>query len=178
MGPSPFPLEKITSRLVELYYRRYNCLKSDIRFFNLEIIACIYSDRHDDTQVLCGPCIFFLKLQFHKNNSLNCAFDDLQLVFTHQKCIARLGLMHLCCTNLAVWFRCIILETLDVLSGYHHRGSGKTGPENVTEIPLIKSSAASRKLLGSKYYNQMLKQLLFTKFFSTIQITYVVTICI
>lgn len=71
-----------------------------------------------------------------------------KLVFTHQKCIARLGLMHLCCTNLAVWFRCIILETLDVLSGYHHRGSGKTGPENVTEIPLIKSSAASRKLLG------------------------------
>lgn len=114
---------------------------------------------------------FFLKLQFHTNNLLNWAFDNLQLVFTHQKCIARLGLMHLCCTNLAVWFRCIILETLDVLSGYHHRGSGKTGPENVTEIPLIKSSAASRKLLGSKYYYQMLKQLLFTKFFSTIQIT-------
>lgn len=62
MGPSPFPLEKITSRLAELYYRRYNCLKSDIRFFNLEIIACIYSDRHDDTQVLCGPCIFFSQI--------------------------------------------------------------------------------------------------------------------
>lgn len=55
----PFPLEKITSRLAELYYRRYNWLKSDIRFFNLEIIACIYSDRHDDTQVLC---IFFSQI--------------------------------------------------------------------------------------------------------------------
>lgn len=64
MGPPPFPLEKITSRLAELlvYYRRYNCLKSDIRFFNLEIIACLYSDRHDDTQVLCGPCIFFSQI--------------------------------------------------------------------------------------------------------------------
>lgn len=110
-----------------------------------------------------GHVFFFLKLQFHTNNLLNWAFDNLQLVFTHQKGIARLGLMHLCCTNLAVWFRCIILETLDVLSGYHHRGSGKTGPENVTEIPLIKSSAASRKLLGSKYYYQMLKQCLMTK---------------
>lgn len=121
---------------------------------------------------------FFSNYSSTQTIYFNWAFDNLQLVFTHQKCIARLGLMHLCCTNLAVWFRCIILETLDVLSGYHHRGSGKTGPENVTEIPLIKSSAASRKLLGSKYYYQMLKQLLFTKFFSTIQITYVVTICI
>lgn len=57
-GPSPFPLRNSPVGQLQLYYRRYNCLKSDIRFFNLEIIACIYSDRHDDTQVLCGPCIF------------------------------------------------------------------------------------------------------------------------
>lgn len=175
----PFPLEKITSRLAELYYRRYNSLKSDIRFLKSRDY-CVYTQWQTWRYAgfMWAMYFFFLKLQFHTNNLLNWAFDNLQLVFTHQKCIARLGLMHLCCTNLAVWFRCIILETLDVLSGYHHRGSGKTGPENVTEIPLIKSSAASRKLLGSKYYNQMLKQLLFTKFFSSIQITYVVTICI
>lgn len=80
---------------------------------------------------------------------LHFIFLHSKLVFTHQKCIARLGLIHLCCTNLAVWFRCIVLETLDVLSGYHHRGSGKIGPENVTETPPMddaKSSAASRKL--------------------------------
>lgn len=80
---------------------------------------------------------------------LNFIFLHSKLVFTHQKCTARLGLIHLCCTNLAVWFRCIVLETLDVLSGYHHRESGKTGPVNVTETPLmadVKSSAASRKL--------------------------------
>lgn len=80
---------------------------------------------------------------------LHFIFMHSKLVFTHQKCIARLGLIHLCCTNLAVWFRCIVLETLDVLSGYHHRGSGKIGPENVTETPPMddaKSSAASRKL--------------------------------
>lgn len=37
-----FFFEKIISWLVELYYRRYNCLKLDIRFFNFEIIVCIY----------------------------------------------------------------------------------------------------------------------------------------
>lgn len=54
-----FFFEKIISWLVELYYRRYNCLKLDIRFFNFEIIVCIYSDRYDDMKVLCGLCIFF-----------------------------------------------------------------------------------------------------------------------
>lgn len=70
MGPPPFPLEKITSRLAELlvYYRRYNCLKSDIRFFNLEIIACIYSDRQTIRRFYVGHVFFPLKLQFHKNN--------------------------------------------------------------------------------------------------------------
>lgn len=48
MGLFFFFFEKIISWLVELYYRRYNCLKLDIRFFNFEIIVCIYSDRYDD----------------------------------------------------------------------------------------------------------------------------------
>lgn len=60
--------------------------------------------------------------------------------------------MYLCCINLVVWFRCIIFEMFDVLSGYYYRGSGKIGLENVIEIFLIKLFVVFWKFLGSKYY--------------------------
>lgn len=76
-------------------------------------------------------------------------FKHSQLIFIHHKFIARLGLMHLCCTNLAVWFRCIIVETLDALSRFHPQETSPVITKNVTESSLLegaKPSAASRKL--------------------------------
>ncbi|XP_062580213.1 proton channel OtopLc-like [Saccostrea cucullata] len=74
-----------------------------------------------------------------------------KLIFTHQKCITRLGLMHLCCTNLAVWFRCIVVETLNAVSRFHREEEEMMSKRNVTEQSALAGadpSAASRKLMN------------------------------
>ncbi|BFZ21294.1 hypothetical protein BsWGS_24333 [Bradybaena similaris] len=61
-------------------------------------------------------------------------FMNSKMCIHRYKKLARFGLMHMCATNICVWFRAIVVETLHVIhsasqhgSGSHHGGGSKSG---------------------------------------------------
>ncbi|KAK3086991.1 hypothetical protein FSP39_000101 [Pinctada imbricata] len=53
-------------------------------------------------------------------------FMNSKISIQYRRIVARFGLMHLCCTNVCVWVRCIVVETLHAISveqSYKSRGA-------------------------------------------------------
>nr|KAG5701485.1 hypothetical protein BaRGS_000881 [Batillaria attramentaria] len=71
----------------------------------------------------CNPAVLAVKPVLH----LVFTFSQLYFIFMNSKmCIhrykklARFGLMHMAATNICVWFRCIVVETMHEIHGHHH----------------------------------------------------------
>nr|KAI8732804.1 putative protein TPRXL [Biomphalaria glabrata] len=75
------------------------------------------------TEAACQEALDAVKPLFH----LVFTFFQLYFIFMNSKmCIhrykrlARFGLMHMCATNICVWFQSIVVETLHVIHMHHH----------------------------------------------------------
>ncbi|KAK7489430.1 hypothetical protein BaRGS_00019374 [Batillaria attramentaria] len=104
----------------------------------------------------CNPAVLAVKPVLH----LVFTFSQLYFIFMNSKmCIhrykklARFGLMHMAATNICVWFRCIVVETMHEIHGHHHDNHDVDGhvtstasTSSLSELLQNVSMATGRKL--------------------------------
>lgn len=65
------------------------------------------------------------RIQFNifevKTTNNNCFVYNFQLNIHRFKVLARFGLMHICATNICVWIRTLVLESLKEITIYYQR---------------------------------------------------------